>query len=200
MEFPLSHFKSDFTSHLDPSHLAYFGTHPLVSWQFVDVTMHQRQHYCDVTEGGTIANHWQWGFGWRCCQNRNHRTHNDILMYTLLTETHTHTHKLLNKHVRGTQDISSQQPKSLEISPRDLASKSSKSLRVQIENGQATLRQIPCDLGFKIRNRKRALVCVKHIESQTKFQPFYWRYFQTHFHDWKLLYFDQISLKFIPKG
>ena len=47
----------------------------------------------------------------------------------------------------------SQQPKSLGISPSDLASKS---LNVKIENVQVTWRNTPSDLGFKIGDRYRA--------------------------------------------
>ena len=57
-----------------------------------------------------------------------------------------------------------QQPRSLGISPSDLASKS---LGVKRESGQVTWGKISSDLGFKIGDRKRAQVLARFWHRMT---------------------------------
>ena len=40
---------------------------------------------------------------------------------------------------------------------------------------------------------------VWHIEAETILPPFRRRHFQMHFHEWKCMNFDNISMKFVPK-
>ena len=85
VEFYVSHFLCDFTSHLHPDHAAQLGTHRIVliamiCWR----RMQQRQHYCGVTECSIIATHGQLRFSWPCCRIRRHRKYNVLIIRVLI--------------------------------------------------------------------------------------------------------------------
>ena len=112
---------------------------------YYDVTC---QHYCDITEGSTIAtdgkilsdNAVEAGNIKHIINLSFNRILTAFCTYIVKHTINCHIYEFekiqnTNNDVRATQDILNHQPKSLEISPRNLASKS---LGVKIENGQVT--------------------------------------------------------------